>query len=151
MLPEYFRKYGYQPPRDEKAGPFQYAWKTDLSAFDWLAQNPEYSENFNTYMTGTPKGGRSHWVNWFPVRKHILDKAPAQDGGGGDDDDATVLMVDIGGGRGHDLDSFIERFPDARGRFVLEDLPTVVADYQDANHRIEPVKHNFFDPQPIKC
>lgn len=91
-------------------------------------------------MTGV-RGGRPHWVNWYPIQERIID------GASGNDED--VLLVDVGGGRGHDLDTFIRRFPDAKGRFILEDLPAVIDDYQAINPRIDPVKHDFFTRQPV--
>lgn len=92
-------------------------------------------------MTGV-RGGRPNWTNWFPIQSNILD------GFSGTNED--VLMVDLGGGRGHDLDSFVSKFPEVKGRLILEDLPAVIDDAQNLNPRIEPVKHDFFKPQPIK-
>lgn len=105
-------------------------------------QDAALSENFNTFMTGTTGAGKSYWINWFPVQTHILDTSRKND--------TEVLLVDVGGGHGQDLDRFISTYPDAKGRYVLEDLPAVVQDYQHGNPRIEPVKHDFFKPQPIK-
>jgi hypothetical protein len=92
-------------------------------------------------MTGV-RGSRPSWFNWFPIQSNILS--------GFTQNDDDVLMVDIGGGRGHDLESFISKFPQIKGRFVLEDLPAVIDDTRDLNQRIEQVKHDFFNPQPIK-
>jgi hypothetical protein len=121
-------------------GPFQYAFNVDQPAFQWWQQDPDLSENFNTFMTGV-RGARPHWIQWFPIRERILN--------GASQDDKDVLLVDIGGGRGHDLHRFIETFSDTKGRFVLEDLPVVIDDYRGANARIEPLKHDMFTPQPI--
>jgi hypothetical protein len=139
-LPEYFRKFGFQQPSDENNGPFQYAFNVDQPAFQWWQQDPELSENFNTFMTGV-RGARPHWVRWFPIRERILN--------GASQDEKDVLLVDIAGGRGHDLHRFIEAFSDVKGRFVLEDLPVVINDYRSANARIEPLKHDILTPQPI--
>jgi hypothetical protein len=141
-LPEYFRRFGYKSPSDERDGPFQYAFNVSQTAFDWWAQDPVLSDNFNTFMTGV-RGGRLNWVEWFPVQDRIL-------AGHSHHEDRDVLLVDVGGGRGHDLNTFIQKFPDAKGRYVLEDLPAVIDDYQGANSRIEPVKHDFFKEQPIQ-
>ncbi|KAL6239734.1 hypothetical protein BDW75DRAFT_236333 [Aspergillus navahoensis] len=146
FLPSYFRSTGHVFPGDEANGPFQHAYNTTLSAFDWWGQDPALSANFNTFMTGTAGAGKkSHWVNWFPVQEHLLDGARR-------DKDAT-LLVDVGGGRGHDLVTFLTKFPDAPGRAILQDLPGVIDDYQPDKvwgGRIEPVKHSFFDVQPIQ-
>ncbi|KAK9772983.1 putative O-methyltransferase domain-containing protein [Seiridium cardinale] len=140
-MPEYFRRHGYISPQDEAKGPFQYAFHTDETAFNWWAGDPVKSTNFNTFMTGTGGGKKNHWTKWFPVEGHLIgSKPPGKE---------EVLLVDVGGGRGHDLDAFITKFPAAGGRYILEDLPSVIDDYQEVNSAIEPVKHSFFDPQPI--
>lgn len=92
-------------------------------------------------MTGV-RGSRPHWVHWFPVQEELIN------GSSGKDED--VLLVDVGGGKGHDLNKFITTFPDAKGRYVLEDLPVVIDDTYDRNPRIEAVKHDFFQEQPIQ-
>ncbi|KAK3324858.1 O-methyltransferase [Apodospora peruviana] len=142
MLPEYFREHGYHSPHDESDGPFQHAFGVKQTAFDWWAQDPARSANFNTFMSGTGGGRKNHWTNWFPVETHLLQDACLSEN--------DALLVDVGGGRGHDLDTFIKRFPDAKGRFILEDLPSVIDDYRHENPRIEPVGHSFFDVQPVK-
>jgi hypothetical protein len=35
-------------------------------------------------------------------------------------------MVDVAGGRGHDLKKFRAKFPHAPGRLIVEDLPQVL-------------------------
>ena len=37
-----------------------------------------------------------------------------------------ILLVDVGGGKGHDLIKFSTKYPSARGRLVLQDLPSVI-------------------------
>lgn len=54
-------------------------------------------------------------------------------------------IVDIAGGHGHELKSFMHRFPDLQGRFVLQDLPGV----SNPEPAIETIGHNFFDAQPV--
>ena len=41
------------------------------------------------------------------------------------------LLVDIGGGRGHDLEAFKHTNPNAEGKLVLQDLPPVIYDIKD--------------------
>lgn len=91
-------------------------------------------------MTGV-RAGIPQWVNWYPIQERVID------GFNGQAED--VLQVNVGGGRGHDLDTFIPKFPGVKGRFILEDLPAVIDGYQKVNLRIEPVKHDFFTQQPV--
>lgn len=56
-------------------------------------------------------GARRYWVDWFPVQRRVLDGI----------DPEKVLLVDVGGGKGHDVLAFQARFP-GRGRLVVQDL-----------------------------
>ena len=104
-----------------------------------MQKRPVIADNFNGLMQGV-KMEREDWLNWFPVQQELLDHAS--------DDPRTVLMVDIGGGRGRDLAAFKERFPKAVGRYVLEDLQQVI-NTTNADG-FEKVVHDFFTPQPVK-
>ena len=72
QAPDYFRKTGYRNPIDALHRPFQYAFGTELAFFEYLHQDPAQVKLFNTFMMGN-RHVRHHWVDWFPVRKHILD------------------------------------------------------------------------------
>lgn len=61
-----------------------------------------------------------------------------------------VLVVDIGGGAGHDLLAFKARHPELKGRLVLEELPYMISQVSDKLDGIELVEHDFYTPQPIK-
>lgn len=58
-------------------------------------------------------------------------------------------MVDVAGGRGHDLAAFLARYPDVLGRLVLEDLPHVLEESTVDVGRIEKQAFDLFKPQPI--
>ena len=75
-----------------------------------------------------PGGGSDR----FPVREEgLLDWGSG--GGVGDssedeEDGGGVLIVNIGGGHGQDLQKFASAFPDASGRLVNQELPGVLAE-----------------------
>ncbi|KAJ5696845.1 hypothetical protein N7536_007257 [Penicillium majusculum] len=137
--PEFFQKSGYKNPGDPVDGPFQHAYNTTGSCWDWLAKNPDALDRFNTFMEGG-RDDTSHWTDWFPAQEQLLDGVSTD----------SPLLVDIGGGRGHDLLGFKQKFPAAAGKLVLEDLPSVIEDIQKLDSGIQRVKHNFFEPQPVK-
>ena len=97
--------------------------------------------------------GRGSWFEPYPVEERLFtgmeergkDKDGAGEGGGG-----GVLLVDIGGGRGHDLVKFKERFPDHPGGLVLQDQAETIAevDGQLGVGGVECIAHDFFQPQP---
>lgn len=137
--PEFFQKSNYKNPGDPNGGPLQYAYNTTESCWDWLAKNPDALGRFNTFMEGG-RDDTSHWADWFPVQERLLDRSSPD----------RPLLVDVGGGRGHDLEGFKQRFPVEAGKLVLEDLPSVIDDIQHLDHGIQRIKHSFFEPQPVK-
>ena len=137
--PEYFKANGYKDPSQTNQTPFQYAFKTTDSYFQWMQKRPEIAEDFNALMRSN-RAKRADWVDWFPVQSEILDKAQA--------DPNAALMVDLGGGQGRDLAAFRAKFPEAPGRYILEEQQHVIDSIEVDG--IEKVVHNFFNPQPIK-
>jgi hypothetical protein len=125
------------------AGPltsFQSAFNTDLQLFPWLMQHPTSMRNFNDLMTGQ-RMNRIEWFNFAEVDSILFnDYTP---------NDNSALLVDIGGGRGHDLEAFRNRFPDAKGKLVVQDLPPVIDDIKDLHEDIVRQKYDFFTPQPV--
>ncbi len=86
---------------------------------------------------------RKPWFSSFPVEQLNTPRLS--------EDEEAVFMVDIGGGKGHDLEAFRIAFPEAKGRLILEDLPKTIDALPD--HRkplMEAIKYNFFTtPQPV--
>ncbi|GKZ79986.1 hypothetical protein AnigIFM56816_004195 [Aspergillus niger] len=118
-----------------------------------VQKTPEYLQvtgyplaRFNNFTEGQ-RADRPHWADWLPVQDRVLADA--------DSNPDRALIVDIGGGRGHDLLGFKKRFPGAPGKLVLEDLPVVIDEVRGAQDldgaNIVPVKYNFFtEQQPVK-
>ncbi|KAB8271650.1 S-adenosyl-L-methionine-dependent methyltransferase [Aspergillus minisclerotigenes] len=145
-VPEYLQVIGYKSPEDPLFAPLQYAHNFKQDGFAWLCENPAALTRFNAFMEGQ-RADRPHWADWFPIPDQIL--ASAHKGSDG------PLLVDIGGGRGHDLLGFKQRFPEAPGKLVLEDLPTVIEEARSAldleGNGIDAVGYDFFaQEQPIK-
>ena len=85
--------------------------------------------------------GKTMWADKgaYPVKERL---------GGAEEDE--VLVVDIGGGTGHDLLGLKARYPDLKGRLVLEELPYLISRMTDKLDGVELVEHDFYNPQPIK-
>lgn len=143
FLPEYFQQHGYHSPVHPKNGPFQYAFGTDLSFFEFLHSQPKRAQTFNTYMTGN-RSNRQHWLDWFPFHENVLRTWEERN------DSKEMLLVDMGGGKGHDLKRLLEKYPEAKGRLVLEDLPGALQDFEDHGCSITTYAHDIFTPQPVK-
>lgn len=142
-LPEYLKSTGFALPTDLADGPFQAAHKTQLPFFAWLDQNPPYLEIFSNYMSAY-RAGKPSWVDpgFYPVRDRL--------GKVYDPECIDVLLVDVGGWMGHDLQELKSKHPDLPGKLVLQDQPQVIATVPDAGGVFEPMGHDFFTPQPIK-
>jgi hypothetical protein len=138
-VPEFLRRNNFQTPEGATKGPFQFAQQIDESMWTWIAKDPEKLDSCNTFMEGD-RGARPSWLEWFPVEERLLSGAHP---------DAETLMVDVAGGRGHDIVAFTERYPHAPGRLVLEDLPHVLEESKIDNRRIEKQPIDLFKPQPV--
>lgn len=136
------RKNGSRAPDDQLNGAFQLAFHTDQAYFNWMASRPNVLVDFNAFMEGD-RGSRPDWVDWYPVKDQLIH-------GFKPEDDKAVMLVDVAGGRGHDIALFKKKFPEAPGRLILEDLPQVINDVRDLDPSVERVKHDFFTEQPIK-
>ena len=139
-LPHYFRKTGYVNPTKLDDGPFQDAHGTKVSFFMWLGENPKYLEAFNNYMGGYRKG-KASWMDtgFFPVQELGQGIGPED-----------VLLVDIGGGLGHDLEELKAKHPELQGRLILQERPEVLQQVGSADKPFELMEHDFFTEQPVK-
>ncbi|KKK23147.1 hypothetical protein AOCH_002289 [Aspergillus ochraceoroseus] len=143
-LPKYLKENGFQNPTDPKDGPFQHAFGTSLHWFAWAARNPQLMTDFNHHM-GAYHQGRPSWMDadFFPVAQGLVK--------GMKHDADSVLLVDIGGGKGHDLEEFRRKHPTAPGGLILQELPVVIDEIQGSiAPTFTPMVYDFFTEQPIK-
>lgn len=142
-LPAYLKSTGYKTPTSLTDGPFQHAHKTDLPFFAWLNAHPPYLQVFSNYMGGY-RAGRPSWADagFYPVRERLSDAFDAAS--------SPVLLVDVGGGQGHDLQELRAKHPDLLGKLVLQDQADVIAKVDAHDGAFEAVPHDFFTPQPVR-
>lgn len=141
-LPGYFKSVSYQNPTELTNGPFQYAHKTQLPFFAWLDQNPPYLDIFNSYMSAYRAGKRS-WIDagFYPFTSRITT--------GFVSNISDVLLVDVGGGLGHDLEELKTKISTVPGRLILQDREEVISTLQSAKKGFEAQSHDFFTPQTV--
>ena len=107
-----------------------------------MEQHPAIADTFHTFMASRHQSGPvTNWMSWFPAQQQVVHGAKA--------DPTAVTIVDIGGGRGANVFSFLAKHPHAPGRFVIQDLDQV-ADRASQQGRAERMVYDFFTPQPIK-
>jgi hypothetical protein len=136
----------WQTPNDVANGPYQAAYNTPLNFFEWLQANQPYGMQFNHHMGGY-RQGRPSWMDadFYPVQDRLvrgMDTTPAED---------SVLLVDIGGGLGHDLSEFRRKHPTAPGRLVLQDLAIVTEQIKPGtlHDTVEVMAYDFHTEQPL--
>lgn len=80
-----------------------------------------------------------YWFEIYPVAEKLNSASD------------RTLLVDIGGGVGHDVIAFKKRFPEMSGELVLQDLPQVIGSIDGAlPDGIAAIGHDMFEPQPIR-
>ncbi|KAK0624998.1 S-adenosyl-L-methionine-dependent methyltransferase [Bombardia bombarda] len=140
-MPRFLERNGFRHV-DGPPGPFQDSNNTDDLMFPYLMKHPDMMTNFNHFMAGSLET-RADWFTKFDAKSLVLDGAKT-------DDPEAVLLVDIAGGEGHDVQAFGRAFPDAPGRLALLDLPPVIENIKQLDEKIVRIKHDMFEEQPVK-
>ena len=141
-LPSFLARTGYRSPTESARCPFQDGVKTEEGLFDWLPKHPKYFQNFTLFMTGM-REGRSTWLDFFPFDEQVSKGFETR----GNLD--SVILVDVGGGIGHEVEQIKKKYPQIAGTFVLQDKPdTLEQALKIPGMQVMP--HDFFTPQPIE-
>jgi hypothetical protein len=138
QMPQYLKSTGYKHV-DNYPGPFQYAKKSELQMFPWLIANPDLLLHFNWFMRGQQQS-RGDWFDRLDVGKIFLNGA----------NNETPLLIDLGGGMGHDVEAFHKKYPQPKGQLLLADLPQVLDTISELDDAITRLPHDFFTPLPVK-
>ncbi|KAK4552267.1 hypothetical protein LTR86_010437 [Recurvomyces mirabilis] len=141
--PAYFKHNGHRLPEGMLDGPFQFTHNTSEDCYTFWSKQSGVMENFNTFMQGlfgTPM--RLGWLDWFPIQEICL--------AGFDRGKSEYCFVDVGGGKGHEGEAVLKKFPGVQGKFVVQDLPFVIKDIAYLDSRVERMAHDFTTPQPVK-
>lgn len=139
-LPTFLAENKYQDVTDAAHTAFQKAFPTELPAFMWLPTQPERFGPLQQVMTVQGAVG----VPWFTVFPFEHELAGF---------DGQHVLVDVGGGFGHQCAALLGAFPQLKGKLVLQDLPQALAHLPPGMaipEGIEAVGHDFFQEQPIK-
>lgn len=132
--PAYFAANGYREPANQETGP--YAEVFNCTYWQRINTTPKLKNDLDTYMSAHKKGGSS-----------LVDLLPYSELVAGYNSAFPVLLVDIGGGVGHQCKELRSRYPSLPGDIVVQDLQCV----QDVGLAgVRGMAYNFFDPQPIR-
>lgn len=97
--------------------------------------------DFQTFMSNY-RTDRAELLDIYPADEYLLE-------GFDSTQKDAILFVDVGGGRGHEIDKFLEKYPQDQHRMILQDLPHIVKDVEGARNK-NVIAYDFFTPQPIK-
>jgi hypothetical protein len=145
--PRFLRETHYKVPEEPKDGFVQYALQTKLHVFEYLHTIPPLLRDFHLFM-GNTMGAREYWHDWYDVEGRLLTNF--------DPSKNQAVLVDIGGGKGHDVKSFYSSFMaksrEEQRKLVLQDLPHVIDAISDDElpPAVMKMSHDFFTEQTVK-
>ena len=81
--------------------------------------------------------------NFYPVEENLVE--------GTSTEHDAVFIVDVGGGKGHDLQELYRKHPKLPGKSVLQDTKGVIeeAETSGLDPKIVLMEHDFFTKQPV--
>ncbi|PHH65577.1 hypothetical protein CDD81_2012 [Ophiocordyceps australis] len=112
----------------------QHVFDMSLPAFSWLPTQPKRFEYLQQFMPAQPHGAT--WFSVYSLRPHL-----------GDNDD--VVLVDVGGGFGHQCAQLMEAYPELKGKLVLQDMQQAL-EQAPPLEGVKTMAHDFFTKQPVK-
>lgn len=139
-LPSFLARTEYRNPSSAKRCAFNDAFSTKDTMFEWFPKHPELLQDFNVWMTGQ-REGRTHWLDFFPLETQIFQ--------GFQEGDRAVMLVDVGGAFGHEVEAIKIKYPKVAGKFILQDLPDTLSKAVKVSG-METMAYNFFTPQPVQ-
>ncbi|KAH8886587.1 putative O-methyltransferase [Thozetella sp. PMI_491] len=133
----FLKKSSYREIDDPKNTCYSNGTPEKLDFWARMASNPSYQLSWGGWMANWTSN-KTPWSDYFNTNV-LLD---------GTDLDGPVL-VDVGGNKGNDLNSFLAKHPDIpNGSLVLQDLP-VALELAAVSDKIKIMPHDFFTPQPV--
>ncbi|KAL4900266.1 hypothetical protein BDW74DRAFT_188633 [Aspergillus multicolor] len=139
-IPEFLRKHNYQFVEGLTSGPWNYAMGHEDVIWNWFGADPDRLDVSSSFMEAD-RGSRPSWVEWCSLPAQLVKSF--------DGNSEDVFMVDVAGGRGHDLRTFRNKFPDVKGKFILEDMAHVIEQSVEGL-QTEKIAFDLFKEQPIK-
>ncbi|KAL9050100.1 MAG: hypothetical protein Q9162_006838 [Coniocarpon cinnabarinum] len=137
-LPSYLAFHGYKTPT---AGPDKtcFNWSKNRlgTGFDYISESPARQADFDRCMTGYASA-HTPWTEIYPTEKLVEAADPDE-----------IVVVDVGGGVGHDISKFQQKHQLSSGRLMLQDRAKVL-EKANPDKAIKVMTHDFFTPQPVK-
>lgn len=138
-LHEFFRKENFQLRLSQTHNSLTHAHNMPEGETMWdhIGKTPQRSRDFNNTMAAQ---GHASPLGAYPFEAELGKYVENED---------TVVLVDIGGGKGQAARAIRKSSPGLKGRMIVQDRPQVLSEIEDLVG-IETMAHDFFTPQPIK-
>ncbi|KAK4496984.1 hypothetical protein PRZ48_011433 [Zasmidium cellare] len=146
-LPDYIRDHEYKCPTSGHDTAFQPAFNTSEDLFTYLGSHPRDLSAAIGQMAAQ-RADQASWIQSdavFPTEVFELSEK--------DIADARALMVDVGGGSGHQSIALRMAHPEISGPIILQDLPHTIGlvDKERMGELgIQCMAHDFNTPQPVR-
>ena len=157
QLPEYLAANSYQDTTTYQTPLFQFAQQTDQDFFQWLQTHPKELDIFYKFQAATIEMFADETTELLRELLHSAaeavkrSKTRSPNGENTSSEERPVLLVGVGSGRsGRLLNEVCASMPEvlSLGRVIMQDPPKVVGGLEVENG-VEPIVHDFFEPQPI--
>jgi len=136
-FPKFAADTNYQNPTNLLESNYQNRYGPGSSVFAIFKDDPELGTAFNDSMMSFALN-KTSWTDIYPIDQIVSELK-----------EGKPLVVDVGGGVGHDLERFRARYPDVpHGSLILQDLPDVAQQAQVQAPAITQA-HDMFTPEPV--
>ncbi|KKA24025.1 O-methyltransferase family protein [Rasamsonia emersonii CBS 393.64] len=123
--------------------PPAYDFAMGETVWETLKKDAEWKKGFDDNMTARNKMLSIPWHVKYPAKERLVASRQV--------DARPVVIVDIGGNQGVDLQRFADSFPDLDCELILQDLPETLKGIPGPlDPRIKPTVYDFFTEQPVK-
>lgn len=145
-LPNFLKAKAYQDVNDPRDTVFHQLYETDVDCFEYIASRPDLLKA-SQRLYREQSAERKSWIHEPSVHKDdfVLNSEDVEAG--------RVLFVDIGGGMGHQGLELRKAHPNLKGRFILEDVATVLELANQTQplqqYDIEVIEQDIFQPQSV--
>jgi hypothetical protein len=124
-------------PQDTRTA-FEIGHKSDVGFYEWMETHPIQAKAFIGFMQAQFISLPS-WLSVLDFESEISKDA----------DPATFIFVDVGGGTGQQCQALCDKFPNLKGKIVVQDRPAVL-DKAITGSRVERMSYDYLTEQPVK-
>lgn len=136
-MPDFLAKHQYNPENTQET---LYKRVHGANFFDLVFAGGDIGSHFNSFMSVT-RDGKKPWFDVYPVAERLDVPSPGD-----------AVLVDVGGGKGHDLIAFSQFMAKSQmqGTLVLQDQPSAIEGVPTEHaSNIEIQAHDFFTTQKV--